>query len=185
MIWQQKNELDYAIKDFTTGIRLEPLSAWAYICRGSTYSKRGDYENALADYTEAIRLDPRSVSAYNNIAWLRATCPDPHYRDGKAAVVQAGRACELTGGKQWECLATLAAAQAEKGDFKKAVKWQSQAIAMAPTDHEKHELDARLDHYKAHKPYHEVARRGSGSGNGSGHGGSSDRNRTRTAQRYN
>ncbi len=99
------------------------------------------------------------MSAFNNSAWLRATCPDPRYRDARAAIAEAARACDLSAGKQWQCLATLAAAYAEKGDFKKAMKIQGMAIDLAPTDREKRQLDKRLDQYKSKKPYREVARR--------------------------
>jgi tetratricopeptide (TPR) repeat protein len=158
LLWHQKREYDNAIKDFTEAIRVEPLSAVAYNHRGSSCSKRGEFDNALKDFSEAIRLDPDYAGAYNNSAWLRATCPDPRYRDAKLAVAEASRACELSGGKQWQCLATLAAAHADKGDFKKAVKVQTSVIDMAPTDRDKREQDTRLDRYKSRKPYREVVR---------------------------
>jgi tetratricopeptide (TPR) repeat protein len=159
LLWHQKHEYDNAVKDFTEAIRIEPLSAAAYNHRGNSCGKRGEFDNALKDFSEAIRLDPEYVSAYNNSAWLRATCPDPRYRDPKAAVAEASRACELSAGRQWQCLATLAAAYADKGDFKRALKVQAQAIDLAPTDKEKRELDKRLDRYKAKKPYREAMRR--------------------------
>ena len=105
-----------------------------------------------------MRLDPQSAGAYNNSAWLHATCADPRFRDGRAAVAEASKAVELSGGK-WQCLATLAAAYADRGDFKKAQKLQSQAIGLAPSDREKRELDARLERYKAKKAYRDTVRR--------------------------
>ena len=51
--------------------------------------EKGRYDEALADLDEAIRLDPRNAPGYNGRAWLRATCPEAKYRDGKQAVESA------------------------------------------------------------------------------------------------
>ena len=83
---------------------------------------------------------------------------DLRFRDGRAAVAEASKAVELSGGK-WQCLATLAAAYADRGDFKKAQKLQSQAIGLAPSDRETRELDARPRRYKAKKAYRDTVRR--------------------------
>ena len=73
------------------------------------------------------------------------------------AVVEATRACELTGWKVPHGLATLAAAYSEAGDFASAVKCQDQALSLLdekdPSEHEYRRLLAR---YKAGKPYHRV-----------------------------
>ncbi len=158
LLWHQKHEYENAIKDFSEALRLEPLSAATYNHRGASFSKRGDYENALKDFAEAVRLDPQLAGAYNNAAWIHATCPDPRFRNGKAAVAEASKAVELSGNK-WQCLATLAAAYADRGDFKKAQKVQEKVVELAPTDREKRELDARLDRYRAKKPYRDTVRR--------------------------
>jgi len=89
--------------------------------------------------------------AYDNLAWLRATCPDQHGRDGKGAVESATKACELSAWRNPNHLATLAAAYAEAGDFANAVKWEQQAIELAPKDLVS-ELRLVLELYTAHKP---------------------------------
>jgi hypothetical protein len=81
-----------------------------------------DYQRALAVYDELARIYPDLVEAHSRSAWLRATCPDAHYRDGKLAVKSAGAACELTGWQNAGELEVLAAASAEAGDFESAVK---------------------------------------------------------------
>ncbi len=188
-VWQEKGELDNAIKDHTEAIRLGPTDDAAYNNRGNAFSSRGEYDRAIQDYTEAIRLNPRSATKYfnrgntfaskgeydraiqdyteamrldtnepmycNALAWLQATCPDERYRNGHAAVEHATKACELSAWKDWNRLDTLAAAHAEAGDFKQAIRWQEKAIELATDEKAKSELRAHLELYKAGRPYHE------------------------------
>lgn len=96
----------------------------------------------------------RDARAYNDIAWLKATCSLDRYRDGKKALELATQACELTQWKNWRFLDTLSAAFAETGDFVKAVQWQQKAIEMAPQEN-KEELESlreRLKLYQANQP---------------------------------
>jgi serine/threonine-protein kinase len=84
-----------------------------------------------------------------------ATCPDATLRDGKRAVGCALRACELTRFQQPIMVSFLAAAYAEAGDFREAVKWEKKALEMAaslPTA-EADGMRARLRLYEEGKPY--------------------------------
>ena len=63
--------------------------------------KKGEYDKAIADYNQAMAIDPNDAHAYNDLAWLHATCPDEKYRDGKKAVENASKAYQLDGGKKW------------------------------------------------------------------------------------
>ena len=108
--------------------RLQPKYAWPYWQRGNAWKKKGDYAKALADFDEAVRLDPALAGAHNSRAWLLGTCPDAKYRDGKAAVESAKKACERTDWKVANYLRTLAAACAEAGQFDDAVAWEEKAM---------------------------------------------------------
>ncbi len=50
-----------------------------------------DFRRALAVYDDLARTYPHLVEAHSRSAWLRATCPDAQYRDGKLAVESAQR----------------------------------------------------------------------------------------------
>jgi tetratricopeptide (TPR) repeat protein len=156
--WAAQGEDDKAIADYNEAIRLDPKDAFPYLNRGNAWSAKGDYDKAIADYSEAIRLDPKYASAWRARAWLAAASPDAKYRDGKKAVVDATKACELSASKDWDSLDTLAAAYAESGDFPNAVKWEEKAIELAP-EQSKGDLRSRLDLFKAHKPHHEELRK--------------------------
>jgi hypothetical protein len=85
---------------------------------------------SLAACDELARVYPDLVEAQLRSAWIRATCRDAEYRDGKRAVASATRACELTNWRDSEALSVLAAAFAESGEFGSAVKWQQKAMSL-------------------------------------------------------
>jgi tetratricopeptide (TPR) repeat protein len=130
--------------------------------RAATFHNRGDvrsankeYGKAIDDYDEALRSYPEFPLAYNNRAWIWATCPDAQYRDGNRAVESATRASELTEWKVGRYLGTLAAACAESGDFDAAVKWQAEALKLYQDENDRRTGRERLKLYKAKQPYHE------------------------------
>jgi len=111
------------------------------------------YDKAVERYTKDIRLNPSDPDASNALAWLLATWPMDEGRDGKRAVELATKACELSNWKDAACLDTLAAAQAECGDFKQAIKWQKKAIELGVSKGELEKARLRLKLYGEGKPY--------------------------------
>jgi tetratricopeptide (TPR) repeat protein len=142
------------------------IRAQARVSRGSDFESQAEYDKAIAAYDEAIRLDPKNPAPWNNKAWIAATCLKAKYRDGKRAVHDALRACDLNGWKDWKTIDTLAAAYAEAGDFGNAVKWQEKAIELMEKDTNEMErrsfLPVERSHlalFKSQKPYHEEAQK--------------------------
>ncbi|HEY2154627.1 MAG TPA: tetratricopeptide repeat protein [Isosphaeraceae bacterium] len=154
---RSRKEYDKAIADYSEAIRLDSRLAWAYNDRGLAWTAKNEHDKAVADHSEAIRLDPRLAGAYNNRAWLRATCPEAKYRDGKAAVDDAMKACEMTGRKAASHLGTLAAAYAERGDFPRAVETQAKAQRLYKDEGDLKRGRERTALYKAGKAYREPA----------------------------
>ena len=108
------------------------------------------------DFSEATWDNPKSADAYRNGAWLLATCPEAHLRDGIKAVDYATKACDATQWKDPDCLGTLAAAYADAGDFKQAVKWETQYGATPGLSQDQTtRSEQRLALYQDGKPYHE------------------------------
>lgn len=155
----KQDEYDKALGDLTHAIKLEPTLTFAYGNRGRVYMKLGNYPEAMADYEKAIKIAPYEWVAYNGRARILATAPDfvYHLRDGKKALVEAKKACDLSDWDEWIPIASLAAAYAETGDFESAVKWQTKAMEMSQPaeDRDQRDNERRLALYKAGKPFHE------------------------------
>jgi len=154
--WNAKGENDKAIADFDQAIGLDPKDALAYNGRGLAWNAKGEYDKAIADFDQAIGLDPKDALAYNNRGWLRATCPNEKYRDGKRAVESATRACELTDWKEAAHLDTLAAAYAECGDFAHAIEYQEKAQGLYKDEKDREKGRDWLALYREKKPYRDV-----------------------------
>ncbi len=141
---------------FTEAIRLHPEDVQAHYNLGLVFSQVGNYEAARAQFALAIRLQPADPKAYNASAMIMASCPEAKFRDGKGAVQFATRACELTKWKNPIILDTLAAAQAEAGDFDSAVSSQKRAIELLTDRRQQDDYRSRLALYQAKKPYRQV-----------------------------
>jgi tetratricopeptide (TPR) repeat protein len=153
-VYNVMGRFDEAIADWDAGLHLNPQDPTAWAMRGFAYAEKGQYERALSDFTKAIQLDPLNHPALNNLAWLRATCPNEQMRNGKEAVAEATKACELTGWADWTRIDTLAVALAEAGDFAKAVDYQKRALKMSEvTKADRLDMQHRLALYERQQPY--------------------------------
>lgn len=86
----------------------------AHVYYDATY-----YEKAESIIKNLIDRYPKDASYYNVLAWMKATCSDPAYRDGKEAVRLAKIAYKLR--PDFKTKDTLAAAFAESGLFDEAI----------------------------------------------------------------
>ena len=124
----------------------------------STLDAQGKYAEAIRFYQAALKAQPDQEGVLNNLAWLLATCPEAAFRSGPEAVRLATRACELSGYAKPLLIGTLAAAQAEAGDFQAAIATAERAAALATTLHLE-EVAAKnrelIQLYRQDQPFHE------------------------------
>jgi hypothetical protein len=125
--------------------------AWFY-ARGKGVKQ--DYHQAAIFYERAaLQNTPRSLNA---LAWFLATCEDDSICDGAEAVRNATKACELTYWQEWKYIDTLAAAWAESGDFKRAIEFEQQALALKNVDTEtRKKIEDRISLYLKRQPVRE------------------------------
>ncbi len=153
---RQLGEWDQAIADYTSAIEQYAGYAAAYANRGFARKQRGEYKDALVDYHQAIGLDPDVPQPYNDAAWLMATCPASEFRNAEEALEYAQRACDLTSNRNGDCLDTLAATQANVGDFERASETAARAITLLKGD-ARREASRRLEMYQSGQAFQEPA----------------------------
>ncbi len=172
VILSVKGQTDEAISQFQEAIRLKPDFAQAHTNLGylrteyakalgtlaSTLDGQGKYADAVRFYQAALKAQPDQEGVLNNLAWLLATCSDAASRNGPEAVRLATRACELSAYGKPLLIGTLAAAQAEAGDFPAAIATAERAAALASALHLE-EVAAKnrelIQLYRQGQPFHE------------------------------
>jgi protein O-mannosyl-transferase len=155
-----KGRVDEAMVHFQQALEINPDYADAHKNLGNVLLQRGRVDEAIVHFQKALEIKPDSVDVLNNLAWLLATGPDAHVRDGVQAVKYAVRACELTHHGVTPLVGTLAAAYAEAGRFDDAIATAEKACALARAAGEQDLLERNqklLVLYRAHQPYHEAS----------------------------
>jgi Flp pilus assembly protein TadD len=121
-----KGDLNGAISEFHTALRLEPHSPTAHTNLGGTLHEKGDLEGAEAEFRTALQLQPDSPSAHNGLAnALQAS------GDVGGAVAEFRRAVGLRPDfAMFRC--NLASALADKGDLDGAIAEFRTALRIQP-----------------------------------------------------
>jgi tetratricopeptide (TPR) repeat protein len=122
---------------------------------GNLRYEAGAIREAVELYQRAIEADRGAWRTANNLAWIRATHPDPALRDGAQAVRLAMGACDATAHADPSVLGTLAASQAEAGEYAAAVDTTDKALALltGTSDQVRESLLAGRQLYVERRPY--------------------------------
>ncbi|MCA9014924.1 MAG: tetratricopeptide repeat protein, partial [Planctomycetaceae bacterium] len=149
------DEFERAIEDLTHALNLGEQSVEALAARGTAYCELQQFQKAKLDFEATIQQAPEYPPAYNNLAWMMATCPDPDFRDAKQSLELARKNLELHPAPEWSDLGTLAAALAANGSFDEAILRGKESLKLAPK-HEQAECETRLECYQSHKAFIEA-----------------------------
>jgi len=155
-----EGKFDEAIATYRIALKIKPHEIKPRYTLANLLAVQGKYHEAIEEYQATLQEDHDHLLALNDLAWILATAPDPHLRNGAEAVELAEKACQLTNYKTTLFVGTLAAAYAEAGQFDDAIKSADKAIIMATVEGNK-TLVAKnkelLELYRARKAYHESA----------------------------
>ena len=113
-------------------------------------------EQAMVHYFEAMKLNRSFAPAMVNLAWILSTHPKQEIRAGPEALDVAKRACILTKWKDAKPIATLAAANAETGNYQEALRLTQQALDLTKASGgDTARLEKMIKQFQAGKPYRE------------------------------
>jgi tetratricopeptide (TPR) repeat protein len=127
----EQRETTRALEVLDRAVVLQPESADLHRLRGDAFLQQGAEARAVESYEQALTSAPDTLMALNNLTWLLATSPSDEIRNAARAVTVAERAVRLSGGNDPLFLHALAAAYAEKGDFRQASMTAERAFALA------------------------------------------------------
>ncbi len=127
-----------AVRNCSKILKINPMSAGAYACRGSAYRLTGRHELAFLDFEKALGLNPNLVEVYNErgLAYKETGKYDNATRD-------FARALEINPSFV-PALSNLAAIAADRGDVAKAISYVDSAIKIVPRVPDGYEFRARL-----------------------------------------
>ena len=155
-VFLRQGKPQLAIQDCSEALRQHPAFFEAALLRASANAALGRYPESVKEIEHVIAIRPRTTGlarALSQRAWLRATCPDPSFRNGKQAIKDATAACKIMSWNDEDMIDTLAAAYAEAGDFDSAVRYEEQALAIKGiTAQDLKSLRNHLALFKQHRP---------------------------------
>lgn len=147
-----------ALRHLRRAVELQPASAVARTDLAMVLAAQQDWAGAVQELRAVLAIDSSMLVAANRLAWLLATAGDDRVRNGAEAVQLAEQLCRATGYKEAALLDTLAAAQAESGQFEKAVATIAEAEVLARAAGNADlagTLAQRRQRYAEGKPYRE------------------------------
>lgn len=162
MMHLQKGNIDDAITEFRQELQIQPSFADAHSDLGVALSQTGRVSAAIAEWQKAVELEPSNLNAECNLAWVLATYPETSIRNGGWAVELAEHAVQLSGSKNPRILRVLAAAYAESGRFREAIRTAEEALQISTQEDNSalaHVLEMNLAQFRTNLPLRDRAGR--------------------------
>ena len=155
VIYMEGGKLIEALPWYQRALEIDPLNTMARANLAITLHSLGRIAEAVPLYRENLRLRREWPIGANNLVWILATSPDGKMRNGSEALALAEKACAATGNKDAGFLATLAAAQAETGNFARAIATSQRALKVINPDDKrtKENIAKALAAFQQRKPW--------------------------------
>ena len=160
-IQQSRGQLKKAIYCFQRSVEANPRNVPAQHNLGKAWAEAGQMSKAFQQFEEVLRLNKAHIAARREVAWLRATHPDPNIRDGDEALRYAETASELARHRNAQVHDALGAAYAARGQFYFAIASLKKALTCVgdKEDDLRKEIMHRIELYRDEKLYLEDPRR--------------------------
>jgi len=158
LIYFDQSKFAEAAEQFTAILKVNPADANAHYRLGLVRVTQHKAAEALPHLREAVRLRPDSLPPRNALAWILATHEDEKLRAGAEALRLAERTVQISSPNS-PLLNTLAAAQAEAGQFPQAAATAQKALELAQVAGQKEmaaQLQERLALYQKSKPFRDA-----------------------------
>ncbi len=152
----ERGRLDEAIAHFQQALETNPDHAGARNNLGVALSEREGMLRAVAQRRQSLLSRPDDLALLNDLAWQLATNPNASIRDGVEALDLAQRAVQLSEGREPAILDTLAATQAEAGQFAEAAETARKAGELAVQQNKPplaESIKAKIPLYEAGTPF--------------------------------
>jgi type IV pilus assembly protein PilF len=109
--YYERGQMDVALEELNTAVRIDPNYARAYTVFGLVYATLGDDRKAEQSFAQALQLAPTDSDAHHNWGWYLCThkrerealaefevaVRNPLYRAPEVALVNAGRCSQALG----------------------------------------------------------------------------------------
>ncbi len=146
-----------AVKTLETLLEIRPADPELFVRLGEAHLKAGQPRPAAAAFEAGLKQDPASIRLANGLAWIYAASPDAEIRNPQRALDLAAQLLRRGGDRNPHGLDTIAAAHAAAGKYPEAAAYLERALPLAKDAGDQdftQRLAARLQLYKAGKPYH-------------------------------
>ncbi len=152
----EQKQVDGAIEQFQKAVTLSSTEKERMHLAGALF-KKGRVGEAISQYEYSLNLNPNSAEILTYLSWALATASDPSVRNGRRACELAMHANQLAGQKFPAVGRSLAAAEAEAGQFAEAIATAQSAIRLAEAQNDRRMaalLKRELNLYQSGRPYH-------------------------------
>lgn len=136
-----------AIASLERSISLRPGYADAHFNLARALERSGRDADAVGHLRESLRSRTDWPPALVTLVWIEATSADSRVRNARDAVLQGERLVGLTGRRESDALAALAAALAADGQAEAAVRAAEEAVRVAPAE-VRAKIEAQLRIYR-------------------------------------
>ena len=145
-----------AIRHYRKYLEIVPDEVAARYNFASLLAETGQISESVTEYREVLAQEPDHVETLMSLGEILAACEDSQFRDGPEAVKMIDRALRGAGRENPELLRILGMAQAEAGQFDKAVAAAEKALFQAKIWNRQgliSQIQNELSLYRRGKPY--------------------------------